>query len=135
MKLSRNETVPGQNKIFFSLKLRNLWLKHILTVPSSSRQRSSTVYKYYHMECGCHMVKRVNYNHIWRSFFSLEWNFTELRRRCVIQSLLILSWVEACYFLTCNLHVWFSPYLFLVELKHVIFLPVIYMCDSVLTYS
>ena len=45
----RNETVPGQNQIFFSLKLRDLgglnfrWLEHILTVPLSSSQRSSTV--------------------------------------------------------------------------------------------
>ena len=46
---SCNETVPGQNQIFFSLKLRVFGgsnfrkLEHILTVPLSSSQRSSTV--------------------------------------------------------------------------------------------
>jgi hypothetical protein len=45
-----NETISGQNKIFFYLKLRDLgrpnfrYLEHILTVPSSSSERSSTVY-------------------------------------------------------------------------------------------
>ena len=45
-----NETVPGQNNICFYLKLRDLGgsnfrlLEHILTVSSSSSERSSTVY-------------------------------------------------------------------------------------------